>query len=70
MNPDFLTERQLAERWNKTPRSLYNWRKENKGRVPPHFTIGKSGALYRLADVVAFERENFRAAATTEQEGA
>jgi predicted DNA-binding transcriptional regulator AlpA len=66
---DFITEKQLAERWGKTPRTLYNLRKA--GQVPTHFTIGRSGALYKLTDVEAFEQaQRHETAHATQQEDA
>lgn len=52
-DPWFLIrERELAERWKTSQRSLQRWRAEGSG--PAYILIG--GAVrYRLADVVAFE---------------
>ena len=47
-----LRERELAERWKTSCRTLQRWRAEATG--PAHILIG--GAVrYRLADVVAYE---------------
>ena len=48
-----LTQRQLAARWNMSPRSLERWRREHYGL--PWLIIGGS-VRYKLADVVSFER--------------
>lgn len=47
-----LSQKELAARWNITPRTLQNWHKIGKG--PPRVTIGGKG--YRLSDVLAYEQ--------------
>lgn len=47
-----IRERELAERWKTSRRTLQRWRAEGSG--PPYILIG--GAVrYRLADVAAYE---------------
>lgn len=50
--PVFLRERDLAQRWHKSIRSLQRWRKEGFG--PAYVQIGGS-CLYRLGDILDFE---------------
>lgn len=45
-------ERALAQRWNKSLRTLQRWRSEGYG--PPFIRIGGT-VHYRLGDVLAFE---------------
>lgn len=48
----FLTQIELAVRWNMSPRTLERWRWDNGG--PPHIKIG--GLIrYRLTDLEKFE---------------
>ncbi|MCV2874610.1 helix-turn-helix domain-containing protein [Defluviimonas sp. WL0050] len=47
-----LRERDLAERWQKSLRTLQRWRAE--GYAPPHIQIGGS-IYYRPGDIIAFE---------------
>lgn len=54
-----LTTAELSERWlgKVQANTLENWRSMKKG--PPYIKLGKgnhSPVLYRLADVVAYER--------------
>ena len=51
-NKEFLTTKELAERWRVTEKSVLKWRKE--GKAPPFYTIHGS-ILYRLADVEELE---------------
>ena len=48
-----LTQKELAARWNITPRTLQLWYKAGKG--PKRVNIGSGG--YRLSDVIAYEEE-------------
>jgi DNA-binding transcriptional MerR regulator len=60
-NDTLLTERQLAERWRVSQRTLRRWR--STARLPPHIRIGHpvvGRVLYRLADVLAFEGRAIR----------
>ena len=50
---EFLTTKELAERWRVTEKSVLKWRKE--GKAPPFYTIHGS-ILYKLADVKALEK--------------
>lgn len=52
-----IREGQLAERWDKAPRTLQRWRAEGYG--PPYLTIGGS-VRYRVGDVRAFEARQRR----------
>lgn len=45
-------ERALAQRWNKSLRTLQRWRSERYG--PPYIRIGGT-VHYRVGDVLAFE---------------
>ena len=49
---EFLTTKELDERWRVTEKSVLKWRKE--GKAPPFYTIHGS-ILYRLADVEELE---------------
>jgi len=51
-----LSERQLAQRWNTSQRTLQRWRAAGEG--PPFLRLGGS-IRYSLTDVLAFE-ENAR----------
>lgn len=50
----FLTPKELAQRWDVTERTLYNWRKEGKG--PAFVTLGPK-YRYRLSDIEAYEEQ-------------
>jgi hypothetical protein len=45
-------ERALAQRWNKSVRTLQRWR--NEGYGPPYIRIGGT-VHYRVEDILAFE---------------
>ena len=47
-----IRERELAERWKVSKRTLQRWRSEGSG--PPNILI-RGSVRYRMADVVAFE---------------
>lgn len=47
-----LTQKELATRWNLTPRTLQNW--FNAGKGPKRVTIGQMVG-YRLSDVLQYE---------------
>jgi len=47
-----MRERALAQRWNKSLRTLQRWRSEGYG--PPYIRIGGT-VHYRVGDVLAFE---------------
>lgn len=56
-----LTEKQLAERWRVSQRTLRRWR--STARLPAHIRIGHpvvGRVLYRLADVLVFEERAIR----------
>jgi predicted DNA-binding transcriptional regulator AlpA len=60
-NDQLLTEKQLAERWAVSHRTLRRWR--STARLPPHIRIGHpvvGRVLYRLADVLVFEKQAIR----------
>lgn len=48
-----LNEKQLAERWGMTARTLQGWRSSGKG--PKFIRIGERSIFYRLEDVEAYE---------------
>jgi hypothetical protein len=50
-----LRQKQLADRWLMSPRTLEQWRWQGKG--PKYLKIGAT-VVYRLEDVEAFEAEN------------
>jgi hypothetical protein len=52
-----ITERELAERWHKSTRSLQRYRADGTG--PTWLRIG-GNVLYRLSDVLAFEESSRR----------
>ena len=52
-----LTQNKLAERWNRSPRTLERWRWLGIG--PVYLKIGGS-VVYRLEDVEAYEAERSR----------
>ena len=49
---EFLTTKELADRWRVTEKSVLKWRRE--GKAPPFYTI-HNRILYRLADVEELE---------------
>lgn len=51
----FLTQRDLADRWGCSPRTLQRWRTSSHG--PAFVRLGGS-VRYLLSDVVAFEVNN------------
>lgn len=51
-----LTRVELAERWKMCPRTLANWRSLGKG--PRGVRLGRA-VVYRLEDVVEYERSLF-----------
>ncbi|MEC9431598.1 MAG: helix-turn-helix domain-containing protein [Pseudomonadota bacterium] len=53
----FLTPEELAERWRMSPRSLERWRADRRG---PRWLRLEGRALYRLSDVLAYERARLR----------
>ena len=48
-----LNEKQLAERWGMTARTLQGWRASGKG--PKFIRIGERSIFYRIGDVEAYE---------------
>ena len=50
---EFLTTKELADRWRVSIDSVLRWRRE--GKAPPFYTIHGS-ILYKLADVKALEK--------------
>ena len=50
--PRYLTQRELADRWRISPRTLERWRAEGYG--PPWIVLGGS-IRYRLGDIETFE---------------
>jgi hypothetical protein len=53
----YLTQEELAERWRMSPRSLERWRSDGFG---PKWIRLRGRVLYRIEDVLAFERERLR----------
>jgi predicted DNA-binding transcriptional regulator AlpA len=48
----FLTQKQLAQLWNMSERTLERWRVE--GRGPPFVCLGPRRRGYRLSDIEAW----------------
>ena len=57
-----LTQRDLARRWNVSPRTLERWRWLRQG--PPYLKIG-GRVVYRLDDIIAYEAEQMRLSTTS-----
>lgn len=56
---DLMHPRDVAKRYNMTPESLSNWRREGKGPKFVRLGNGKSPrVMYRVKDVVAWEEQN------------
>lgn len=55
MDKMFLTEKELAARWNLLPKTLKQWRWYKKG--PKYSKIGGS-ISYRTKDIEKYEEEN------------
>ena len=55
--PKILTEQQLAERWELSPKTLQAWR--HQGKALPFFKIGRN-VRYSLEAVEAFEQSSLR----------
>lgn len=56
---DLMHPRDVAKRYNMTPESLSNWRREGKG--PKFIRLGAgryARVMYRVSDVVAWEQRN------------
>ena len=51
----FLTEEQLAERWQCTGKTICRWRSQGSG---PKFLKINGSIRYKLSDVEAFEEHN------------
>ena len=51
---DYITPKELADRWHKSPRTLANQRM--KGEGPPYYKIGKK-ILYDMADIKKYAIE-------------
>lgn len=51
---DKMTQKQLADRWHMSPRTLEQWRWLGKG---PRFLKIGARVLYEEADVLAFEAQ-------------
>lgn len=48
-----LNEKDLAERWQMTTRTLQSWRATGKG--PRFIKIGERSIMYRIEDVLSYE---------------
>lgn len=62
-----LRQKDLAERWHVSPRTLERWRWIGAG---PKFLKVEGRVIYRLEDVEAYEREQVRSATTRPGAGA
>ncbi len=57
----FLTVEELARRWRSSPRTLERWRADGHG---PRWLRLKGRVLYRVEDVLAYERARLRPTTT------
>ena len=55
-NKVFLNTYELAKRWNKSPRTLENWRGKNQG--PNYYKIGGK-VLYELSEIETLEKDSY-----------
>lgn len=55
-NDILLHPNDVAARYNMTPESLANWRREDKG--PPFIKLNGKRVMYRLQDVIEWEFKN------------
>ena len=62
MKPTCLNQKELADRWTISHRTLERWRWAGEG--PAYMKIG-GRVVYRIADIEAFERDVMKA--TTDQ---
>jgi len=62
-----LNEKQLAERWGMTARTLQGWRA--KGIGPSFIRIGERSIFYRIGDVEAYEAASVVGKPPAEPEG-
>jgi|TARA_Y100000114_G_C11709482_1_gene302683 hypothetical protein len=53
---NFLNTVQLAKRWNKSPRTIMNWR--DRGEGPNYYKIGGS-VLYDVDEIIELEKESY-----------
>jgi hypothetical protein len=53
---NFLNTSQLAKRWNKSPRTIENWR--GRGEGPNYYKIGGK-VLYDLAEIIELENKSY-----------
>ncbi len=57
MKENHLNKYELAKRWNLVPRTVDRWRAEGIG---PRFMKLGGRILYRLEDVIAYEKDHIR----------
>lgn len=55
-NKTFINTNQLAKRWNKSPRTIENWR--GRGEGPNYYKIGGK-VLYDLAEIIELENKSY-----------
>ena len=60
-NDQFLTAKELAERWRVHVNSVERWRREGK---PPDYILINGKILYKLADIEALESAKRKSATT------
>jgi len=60
-NDQFLTSKELAERWRVHVNSVERWRREGK---PPDYILINGKILYNLADIEALESAKRKSATT------
>ena len=60
-NDQFLTAKELAERWRVHVNSVERWRREGK---PPDYISINGKILYKLADIEALESAKRKSATT------
>jgi hypothetical protein len=57
----YLTIRELCTRWKVNRNTLWNYRQKGIGPAPVQLLPGIHGLRYKLAEVVAYEKERDRA---------
>ena len=63
MSIKHIDQKQLAERWNISAKTLERWRWAGEG---PRFLKLGGRVVYRIADIEAFEQEQLRSRTATD----
>lgn len=50
----FLTIKELAERWHKNIHTIYRW-KDSKPDFPKEYRFSEKGILFKLQDIIEYE---------------